>query len=222
MADYVAARFVPAVIAIAMLTFAIWMWLGPGLVMALTSTVAVLVIACPCAMGLATPTALMVGSSVGLRSGILFKRASALETVTRVKAMFFDKTGTLTEGHPQLDALTIVHGEERAVLEAAATVASRSTHPLSVAVVAYADSRGIKPRSADTIEEHAAMGMTAMLDGKEIALGNARLMESRKTSVAGDARRAAENIAASIATPLYLAIDGEIVAVLGVFVIASV
>ena len=112
----------------------------PGLVMALTSAVAVLVIACPCAMGLATPTALMVGSAVGLRCGILFKRASALEIVTRVRAMFFDKTGTLTEGRPQLDALKIFGGEEHAAIEAAAAVASRSTHPLSTAVVAYADS----------------------------------------------------------------------------------
>ncbi len=148
-ADYVAARFVPAVIVIAALTFAVWMWLGPGLVMALTSAVAVLVIACPCAMGLATPTALMVGSAVGLRCGILFKRASALEIVTRVRAMFFDKTGTLTEGRPQLDTIKILAGDKDATIEAAAAVASRSTHPLSTAVVAYADSHGIKPRQAD-------------------------------------------------------------------------
>ena len=193
-ADYVAARFVPAVIVIAALTFGVWMWLGPGLVMALTSTVAVLVIACPCAMGLATPTALMVGSAVGLRSGILFKRASALEIVTRVRAMFFDKTGTLTEGHPQLDALKILDGDERAALEAAATVASRSTHPLSTAVVAYAESHGIKPRAAEAIEEHAAMGMTAKLDGKEIALGNARLMQKSRRSRSTTPRAAAPKV----------------------------
>jgi Cu+-exporting ATPase len=213
-ADYVAARFVPAVILIAVLTFVMWMWLGPGLVMALTSMVAVLVIACPCAMGLATPTALMVGSAVGLRSGILFKRASALEIVTRVRVMFFDKTGTLTEGHPQLDALRILAGDEVSVLTAAATVASRSTHPLSTAVVAYAEGHGIKPHPADAIEEHAAMGMTAKLDGKEIALGNARLMQSRGVNL-DDAHSAADTIAASAATPLYLAIDGEVAAVLG-------
>ncbi|HXN85234.1 MAG TPA: heavy metal translocating P-type ATPase, partial [Candidatus Binataceae bacterium] len=130
-ADYVAARFVPAVIAIAAITFGAWMWLGPSVVVALTTTVAVLVIACPCAMGLATPTALMVGSAVGLRSGILFKRASVLETITRVTAIFFDKTGTLTEGRPQLDSLKILRGDERSAIEAAASVAARSTHPLS-------------------------------------------------------------------------------------------
>ncbi len=214
-ADYVAARFVPAVILIAVLTFAIWMWLGPGLVMALTSMVAVLVIACPCAMGLATPTALMAGSAVGLRCGILFKRASALEIVTRVRAMFFDKTGTLTEGHPQLDALKILAGNERATIEAAVSLASRSTHPLSTAVVAYAEAHSIKQREADGVEEHAAMGLTAKLDGKEVALGNARLLQSRDVTLDAEARSVAEGIAASAATPLYLAIDGKVVAILG-------
>jgi Cu+-exporting ATPase len=214
-ADYVAARFVPAVILLAAATFAIWMWLGPGLVMALTSTVAVLVIACPCAMGLATPTALMAGSAVGLRSGILFKRASALEVVTRVRAMFFDKTGTLTEGRPQLDTLQILAGDEVTVLTAAATVASRSTHPLSTAVVAYAESHGIRPHAAEEIEEHAAMGMTANLEGKQIALGNARLMQSRGVAIADEARGSAESIGSSAATPLYLAIGGKVVAILG-------
>ncbi len=214
-ADYVAARFVPTVIVVAAVTFIVWMWLGPGMAMALTSAVAVLVIACPCAMGLATPTALMVGSAVGLRSGILFKRASALEIVTRVRTIFFDKTGTLTEGHPQLDTLKILIGDEFTVLSAAATVASRSTHPLSTAVVAYAESHGIRPRAAEAIEEHAAMGMTANLDGKEIALGNSRLMQSRGIAVDDAARSSAQGIAASAATPLYLAIDGKVAAILG-------
>ncbi len=214
-ADYVAARFVPAVILIAALTFGVWMWLGPSLVMALTSTVAVLVIACPCAMGLATPTALMVGSAVGLRSGILFKRASGLEIITRVRAIFFDKTGTLTEGHPQLDSFKVFDGDEVSALNAAATVASRSTHPLSTAVVAYAESHGIKPRAAEAIEEHAAMGMTAKVEGKEIALGNSRLMQNRGIAIDDAARSSAESIAASAATPLYLAIDGKVAAILG-------
>jgi P-type Cu+ transporter len=214
-ADYVAARFVPAVILIAAVTFGAWMWFGPSLVMALTATVAVLVIACPCAMGLATPTALMVGSAVGLRSGILFKRASVLETVTRVTAMFFDKTGTLTEGRPQLDSLKVLRGDEPAVIEFAASVAARSTHPLSKAVVTYANGRGIKPRAADSIQEHAAMGVTAKVDSKEVALGNARLLDSHGIAIDAAARSAAAKIAASTATPLYFAIDGKVMAVAG-------
>ena len=214
-ADYVAARFVPTVIVIAALTFIAWMYFGPGLVPALSSAVAVLVIACPCAMGLATPTALMVGSAVGLRSGILFKRASALESVTRVRAMFFDKTGTLTQGHPQLDAITTLEGDERSTLAAAASVASRSTHPLSMAVVVYANQHGIEPRSVNNLAEHAAMGLTGIVDGKEIALGNVRLMEGRAVAIGAIARRTAEQIASSSATPLYLAIDGKVVGILG-------
>ncbi|HVN27004.1 MAG TPA: cation-translocating P-type ATPase, partial [Candidatus Binataceae bacterium] len=213
-ADYVAARFVPAVIVVAALTFIAWMWLGPGLVSALTSMVAVLVIACPCAMGLATPTALMVGSAVGLRSGILFKRASALETVMRVKAMFFDKTGTLTEGHPRLTTLKALAGDERSVLENAAVLAARSTHPLSVAIVAYAQTHGIQPTGADTVEEHAAMGLTARRAGQEIALGNRRLMENRGVAIDASADAAGKEVTRTD-TPLYLAIDGRVAAVLG-------
>jgi Cu+-exporting ATPase len=214
-ADYVAARFVPAVIIIAALTFIAWMRLGPSLAMALTSTVAVLVIACPCAMGLATPTALMVGSAVGLRSGILFKRASALETVVRVKAMFFDKTGTLTEGRPRLTSMKVLVGDERAALEAAAAVASRSTHPLSMATVANAHEHGITISPAEAIQEHAAQGLTARCEGREIALGNPRLMQTRGVVIDENARAAANDVASSASTPLYLAIDGKIVAILG-------
>jgi Cu+-exporting ATPase len=157
----------------------------------------------------------MVGSAVGLRCGILFKRASALEIVTRVRAIFFDKTGTLTEGRPQLDALRILDGDEAAAIEVAAATASRSTHPLSTAIVTYAVARGIKPREVDEVEEHAAMGLTAKLDGKLVALGNERLMQSRGVTVDHVAREAAEGVAASTATPLYLGIDGKVVAILG-------
>ena len=106
----------PAVIAIAALTFFAWIWMGPSLVMALTAMTAVLVIACPCAMGLATPTALMVGSGLGLRAGILFKRASALELITRIRVMLFDKTGTLTVGRPELESFAVLDGDESSAL----------------------------------------------------------------------------------------------------------
>ena len=215
LADFVAARFVPSVIAVAALTFAAWAWFGPGTVMALTAATAVLVIACPCAMGLATPTALMVGSGVGLRAGILFKRASALELITRVRVMFFDKTGTLTQGRPELESLVALDGSEADAMNAAAAVASGSVHPLSRAVVAYAKAHGIEPPKADKIEEAPGMGVTAELGGLRLALGNARLMESRGGEISGDARAEAARLAASAATPLYLARDGATVAVLG-------
>jgi Cu+-exporting ATPase len=214
-ADYVAARFVPAVILIAIVTFAVWLWVGPSTVMALTAMTAVLVIACPCAMGLATPTALMVGSGVGLRAGILFKRASALETVTRVRVMFFDKTGTLTQGRPVLDAIKVIAGDERDAVEAAASAAAASTHPLSQAVVAYAESRGIAARAASAVQERPAMGVVAERDGVAVALGNARLLDAAGIAIDDATRAEAGAIAASAATPLYLAVGGKAVAVLG-------
>jgi P-type Cu+ transporter len=214
-ADYVAARFVPTVMLIAMVTFGFWIWLGPSAVMALTAMTAVLVIACPCAMGLATPTALMVASGVGLRAGILFKRASALELITRVRVMFFDKTGTLTRGKPELDSFVTFGADRNEALGLAAAAAAGSNHPLSRAVVAYAQSRGIEARAAGSVEEMPAMGVIANAGAKAIALGNARLLERRAITIPAPARTEAERVAASVATPLYLAVDGRVVAVAG-------
>ncbi len=177
-ADAVAARFVPAVIAIAALTFLAWMRLGPSLAMALTAMTAVLVIACPCAMGLATPTALMVGSGLGLRAGILFKRASALELITRIRVMLFDKTGTLTAGRPELESVVALDGDdENSALSYAAMAAAGSIHPLSKAVTAGAKARNLAPQvTPENSREMPGLGVTAEHRGKQIALGNDRLM----------------------------------------------
>ena len=214
-ADAVAARFVPAVIAIAILTFVAWMWLGPSLVMALTAMTAVLVIACPCAMGLATPTALMVGSGLGLRAGILFKRASALELITRIRVMLFDKTGTLTAGLPELESIVALDGDQNSALSFAAVAAAGSIHPLSRAVTAGAQARNLAPQSTpENSLEKPGMGVTAEHQGKQIALGNDRLMTEVGASIDSRARDEAARIAASAATPLFVAIDRKIAAVL--------
>ena len=214
-ADAVAARFVPAVIAIAALTFAAWMLVGPSHVMALTAMTAVLVIACPCAMGLATPTALMVGSGLGLRAGILVKRTSALELITRVRVMLFDKTGTLTAGRPELESIVVLDGDESSALSLAAIAASQSIHPLSRAVTASAETRHLAPQSTpDSTREIPGMGVTAEHRGKPIALGNDRMMTEVGASIDPRARGEAVRIAASAATPLFLAIDRKVVAVL--------
>ncbi len=214
-ADAVAARFVPAVIAIAIFTFIAWMWLGPSLVMALTAMTAVLVIACPCAMGLATPTALMVGSGLGLRSGILFKRASALELITKIRVILFDKTGTLTAGRPELEAIVTLDGDQNSALSFAAVAAAGSIHPLSRAVTAGAQARNLAPQSTpENSLEKPGMGVTAEHQGKQIALGNDRLMTEVGASIDSRARDEAARIAASAATPLFLAIDRKIAAVL--------
>ena len=214
-ADAVAARFVPAVIAIAALTFSAWMWFGPSLVMALTAMTAVLVIACPCAMGLATPTALMVGSGLGLRAGILFKRASALELITRIRVMMFDKTGTLTVGRPELESVVALDGDENSALSFAAIAAAGSVHPLSRAVTASAQARNLAPQfTPDNSREMPGLGVTAEHRGKQIALGNDRLMTHVGVAVDSRARDEAARIAASAATPLFLAIDRKVAAVL--------
>ena len=214
-ADAVAARFVPAVIGIAALTFFAWMWLGPSLVMALTAMTAVLVIACPCAMGLATPTALMVGSGLGLRAGILFKRASALELITRIRVMLFDKTGTLTVGRPELESVAALDGDENSALSFAAIAAAGSIHPLSRAVTASAQARNLAPQfTPDNSREIPGLGVTAEHRGKQIALGNDRLMTQVGAGVDSHARDEAARIAASAATPLFLAIDRKVTAVL--------
>ncbi len=214
-ADAVAARFVPAVIAIAALTFSAWMWFGPGVVMALTAMTAALVIACPCAMGLATPTALMVGSGLGLRAGILFKRASALELITRVRVMLFDKTGTLTVGRPELESLVALDGDERSALSSAAIAAAGSIHPLSRAVTSSAQTRNLAPQfTPDNSRETPGLGVTVGHRGIQIALGNDRLMTRVGAAVDSRARDEAARIAASAATPLFLAIDRKVTAVL--------
>jgi Cu+-exporting ATPase len=214
-ADAVAARFVPAVIGIAALTFLAWIWLGPSLVMALTAMTAVLVIACPCAMGLATPTALMVGSGLGLRAGILFKRASALELITRIRVMLFDKTGTLTVGRPELESLAVLDGDENSALSFAAIAAAGSSHPLSRAVTASAQARNLAPQfTPGNSREMPGLGVTAEHRGKQIALGNDRLMAQVGAGVDSRARDEAARIAASAATPLFLAIDRKVTAVL--------
>ncbi len=214
-ADAVAARFVPAVIAIAALTFVTWMSFGGSLVMALTAMTAVLVIACPCAMGLATPTALMVGSGLGLRAGILFKRASALELITRIRVVLFDKTGTLTVGRPELESVFALDGDENSALSFAAIAAAGSVHPLSRAVIASAESRKLAPQSTpENSREIPGNGVTAEHQGKQIALGNDRLMTQVNASVDSRARDEAARIAASAATPLFLAIDRKVRAVL--------
>ncbi|MDB5107927.1 MAG: copper-translocating P-type ATPase, partial [Candidatus Binatus sp.] len=215
-ADVVAARFVPAVIAIAILTFAAWMWFGQGIAMALTAMTSVLVIACPCAMGLATPTALMVGSALGLRAGILFKRASALELITRIKVMLFDKTGTLTVGHPELETIDALGGDANRALAFAAVAASSSAHPLSRAVMASAISRNVAPAQAvQQARETPGLGVVAEHEGHQIALGNEKLMTQIGTGVDDRAREAVDKIAASAATPMFLAVDRKIIAVLG-------
>jgi len=151
LADKVTAWFVPAVIAIAALTFVIWLWLGPAPAMsyALIQMVAVLIIACPCAMGLATPTSIMVGTGRAAELGVLFRKGDALQTLANVTAIALDKTGTITKGHPELTDFLVAPGFNRAeVLAIVAAVEARSEHPIAVAIVAAAEQAGVARKQA--------------------------------------------------------------------------
>jgi len=179
-ADVVAGKFVPAVIAIAILSFIAWAIWGPAPAYsyALVSAVAVLIIACPCALGLATPMSIMTATGRGAQIGVLIKNAEALERFAKVDTLIVDKTGTLTEGKPKLVAVLPVKGfEEAEVLRLAATLERSSEHPLAEAIVSGAEERGIKFGKTEDFEAVTGMGVKGVVDGKSVALGNARMVE---------------------------------------------
>ncbi|SDF71036.1 Cu+-exporting ATPase [Limimonas halophila] len=174
--DRVASVFVPAVIAVAVVTGAGWAIAGAGAEVALLNAVAVLVIACPCALGLATPTAVMVGTGVAARNGVLIRDAASLEAARGVTTVIFDKTGTLTEGRPSVRAVEPVDAERDTLLRLAASAEQESTHPLASAVVAYARDAGITPGAPETVTTTAGKGIVARVEGRTLVLGNAAQM----------------------------------------------
>jgi Cu+-exporting ATPase len=179
LADSVAGKFVPAVIFIAALTFIVWALWGPApaLSYALVNAVAVLIIACPCALGLATPMSIMTATGRGAQAGVLIKNAEALERFAKVDTLIIDKTGTLTVGKPKLIAVLPETGhDEAAVLRLAASLERGSEHPLAEAIVAGADERGIELAKTEDFEAVTGKGVKGIVDGKAVALGNARLV----------------------------------------------
>jgi Cu+-exporting ATPase len=180
LADRVAAWFVPTVVAVSVITFVAWMLFGPQprLAHALVNAVAVLIIACPCALGLATPMAIMVGTGRGAHAGVLIKSAEALETLEKVNTLVVDKTGTLTEGKPKLLAISAAEpGRENEILRLAASLERASEHPLASAVVAAAAERGLTLSVATAFEYAIGRGVCGTVDGKRLAIGNAALMK---------------------------------------------
>jgi P-type Cu+ transporter len=192
LADRVAAVFVPAVLAIAAVTFAIWMIAAGQFAAAMMRTVAVLVIACPCAMGLATPTAIMVGIGRGARRGILFRNAEALESAHRVTTVMLDKTGTLTRGEPVMtDWIALETGDADRTLALAAAAEAASSHPIARAVVAGARERGIAPPPADEAATEAGLGVSGRVGAVRVAVGRPQWALERATAPSGPARDAA-------------------------------
>lgn len=177
LADVIAGVFVPVVVVIAALTFAGWWWFAGSFTAALVPAVAVLVIACPCALGLATPTAIMVGSGVGARAGVLIRNAEALEHAGRIDTLIVDKTGTLTQGKPAVTDLVISAGtSEEALLRVAAALESGSEHPLARAVLACARDRGVTPAAVRDFAAVAGQGVRAVLENKPALLGSPRFL----------------------------------------------
>ncbi len=218
MVDQVTAVFVPAVFAIAALTFAIWMFIGPEprLTYALVNAVAVLIIACPCAMGLATPAAIMTGTGRAAELGVLFRKGEALQTLRDVTLIAFDKTGTLTYGKPRLTDLVAAQGfDDNDLLRLAASVEAQSEHPVGAALVAAAKERGFEIAPVADFVSVSGMGVTGMVEGRKLTIGAERYMVSLGLDPAPFAQDAAR-LADDGKTPLYIAVDNKIGAVLSV------
>ncbi|BDV42953.1 copper-translocating P-type ATPase [Geotalea uraniireducens] len=210
-ADRVSGVFVPVVVTLALATFALWyLVLHEPFLFAFKLAIAVVVIACPCAMGLATPTAIMVGSGVGLARGILIKRGSVLENISRLQAILLDKTGTLTEGRPTLTEVVAVPGvAEARLLECLAAAEAPSTHPLAQAVVEGAAARGIVAPAVAEYREQGGFGVSCTLDGVPLAAGSARLLEEAGIATAPLADSAAR-LAGEGKSLVYAAAGGEL------------
>ncbi len=182
--DKVSAIFVPVVVAVALFTFAVWLIFGAPLEHALIAAVSVLVIACPCALGLATPTALVSGTGAAARAGILIRDVDALERAHRVDTVIFDKTGTLTAGRPELVAVTPLAAGERDLLAAAAAVQAGSEHPLARAFVARAGTLGISPGRARDVRARPGMGVAGTVDGRRVVIGNTAMLDAEGIATA--------------------------------------
>ncbi|TDX82374.1 Cu+-exporting ATPase [Neorhizobium sp. R1-B] len=216
--DRVTAWFVPAVIALAALTFAVWFFYGPSpaLTHALVNAVAVLIIACPCAMGLAVPTSIVVGGGRAAELGVLFRKGEALQELRNVDLVVLDKTGTVTKGRPELTDLVAAEGfAEDDVLKLVAGVEAQSEHPIADAFVKAAEAKGVAVPKAENFNSVTGYGIEADVDGRRVAVGADRFMEKLGLSVEAFAEAAAR-LAGEGKTPLYAAIDGKVAAAIAV------
>lgn len=216
--DRITGWFVPAVIAVAVLTVAVWLAFGPApaLSHALVAGVAVLIIACPCAMGLATPTSIMVGTGRGAEMGVLFRKGDALQSLHEAAVVALDKTGTLTAGAPKLTDLVLADGfDEAALLAQMAAIEARSEHPIAAAIVAEAKARGLTLPEIAGFAAVPGYGVQAEVGGQTVAVGADRYMARLGIDIAAFALKGA-TLAAEARTPLYAAVDGRAAAVLAV------
>jgi Cu+-exporting ATPase len=217
-ADVVASYFVPAVVLVAVLTFVVWAFIGPAprMAYALVNAVAVLIIACPCALGLATPMSIMVAAGRGATAGVLIKNAEALEILERVDSVVVDKTGTLTEGKPRLMTAEVAPGEDESeLLRLAASVERGSEHPLAGAIVSAAEAKGLRLTEAVNFESRTGRGVTGVVAGTAVALGNRALMQELNIDTGTLAPRA-EALEQDGQTVMFVAADSHLMGLLGV------
>ena len=219
LADKVAGVFVPVVMGIALLTAIVWLMYGETPSFALTRAIAVLVISCPCALGLATPVAIMVGTGVGAKNGVLFQSAEALENLHNVNSVILDKTGTVTQGRPVVTDVKSFGVEPDDLLSLALSIEAKSDHPLADAVVRYARERRVRERTATDFEMVEGQGVRARIDGVPCMAGNRRMLLANGLALSRSAQQMGEALAAAGKTPLYFAANRQVV---GIFAVADV
>jgi len=216
MADVISSYFVPVVIGLALVSSLAWLLSGQTGVFALTIFISVLVIACPCALGLATPTAIMVGTGKGAEYGVLIKSGVALETAHKIQTIVFDKTGTLTEGKPKVTDIVTVKGMNGDYLiQIAATAEKGSEHPLGEAIVKEAEERRLELKKSMGFKAIPGLGIEVTIDGKKILLGNKKLMDESNVSLL-DLEKASDKLAGEGKTPMFIAIEGNLSGIIAV------
>ena len=210
-ADKVAGVFVPVVLIIALITAVVWLMLGAPIGTALSHAITVLVISCPCALGLATPVAIMVGNGIGAKNGILYKTSAALEQAGRADIVVMDKTGTITTGHPRVTDVAEANGvDEKRLLSVAAALEAKSEHPLAMAVMDYAGMKGVKAPSTTDFTTHAGNGLSAVIDGVRYYAGKRDFIEKKVPLSAFYKDRNIDAYLSEGKTPLFFAKEGEL------------
>jgi len=214
LADRVVARFVPAVLGVAVITLLLWLWLGPSITFALVAAVSVLIIACPCAMGLATPTSIMVATGRAAERGVLFRKGDALQSLEEARVIAFDKTGTLTEGRPAVSGVETTNGFDRdEVLALAAAIETRSEHPLARAILEAA--KELPQHEAETHEITTGLGLSGRVNGREVMIGSRRMCAEAGIETTPLEKAASEAEEAG-ATPVFVCVAGTLAAVLAI------
>ncbi len=215
-ADKVSGVFVPIVIAIAIITTLIWLIVGKDIGFSLARGISVLVISCPCALGLATPVAIMVGNGMGAKHGIMFKTAASLEETGKIQLIALDKTGTITSGEPKVTDIVTVEGiTEKELIHIAASVEAKSEHPLARAIISYSKDKDIQISEVSDFEAVAGNGLTAVLDNDTILAGNLKFLKDR-VSISEDMKNISEQLAEQGKTPLFFSRSGELIGIIAV------